>query len=83
LGFGRPLLSHSRGPSTQPGDITTTFASSVCSSPLRVSRHVTPRATRLPPAASSLTMPVTKASVTSVAGLPPRRHASAVSAIGT
>ena len=47
--------------------MTTTFASSLVSSPVFVSRHVTPRASP-----SAVSMLVTNASATSVTALPPR-----------
>ena len=59
-----------------------TLASSVCVSPVALSRHVTALATVSPPSVAVLIL-VTKASVTSVTALPPVFHASAVSAIGT
>ena len=66
----------------QPADMTTTFASSECWSPVFVSRHVTLRATvALPSVAVSIF--VTNASAISVAALPPLCQRSAVRAIGT
>jgi hypothetical protein len=58
------------------------LASSLCCAPLAFSRQVTPFATVVPPS-SEWSILTTNASVTSVARLPPRCHASAVSAIGT
>src|SRR5919202_2095308 len=82
FGFGRFELSHSRGFSTQPPDMTTTLASSECVSPLLLSIQVTPRATVAEPCAS-VSMRVTNASATSLIGFPPLCQRSAVSAIGT
>src|SRR4051794_10698508 len=82
FGFGSFELNHSRGFSTQPPDITTTFASAEWVSPLRLLIQVTPRAIVADPFVS-VTILVTYASVTSLTGCPPLCQRSAVSAIGT
>jgi hypothetical protein len=82
FGFGRPLLSHSRGSSVAPPASTTTCASSSKSSPVRVSRQRTPRAIVRPGSCSNSTW-VTNASGRSSIGFPPRAQRSADSAIGT
>src|ERR671916_1223550 len=83
LGFGSPLLSHRRGPSTQPLAMTTTLASSVTVSPVSVSRQVTPRAVARPRRSRLNRIRVANASVTRVTARPPDAHASAVMAMGT
>src|SRR3954453_18975251 len=82
FGLGNEEFIHRRGFSVQPPDMTTTFASSVCVSPLLVSRQVTERAT-VAPFSSTVPILVTNASAIRVAALPPRCQRSAVSIIGT